>query len=138
MIQYHDQNFIRINRILEIMLEFLFSEVTQTKSKWRKKFNFFRIWQLLTELGSGLMNWRIFFLNIDKLSELQRPGSSLFNSKTVERKKEFLKKLCFTLYMRMLCTFLEVWGDVSQEFNGKVLKMLVFKNFEVFCTNVGV
>ena len=30
------------------------------------------LWQLQTELGAGLMSWRIFFLIIDKLSELQR------------------------------------------------------------------
>ena len=35
-------------------------------------------------------------------------GSRLFHSETVEGKKEFFKKLYFTLKMRMLGTFLEV------------------------------
>ena len=54
------------------------------------------------------MKWRIFFLNINKLSELRMPGSSFFHSKIVEGKKEFLKKLCLTLKMGMLCTFLKL------------------------------
>ena len=54
------------------------------------------------------MKWRIFFLNINKLSELRMPWSSLFHSNIVEGKKEFLKKLCLTLKMGMLCTFLEL------------------------------
>ena len=70
-------------------------------------------------MGAGLMKWRIFFLNIDKLSELQMAGSSLFHSEIVEGKKEFLKKLCFTLKMGMSCTFLKVWDECGQEINGK-------------------
>ena len=54
------------------------------------------------------MKSRIFFLKIDKLSELRMAGSSLFYSEIVEEKTEFLKKLCFTLKKGMLCTFLEV------------------------------
>ena len=38
------------------------------------------LWQLYTELAAGLINWRIFFLNARKLSELQRLGSNLFHS----------------------------------------------------------
>ena len=57
------------------------------------------------------MKWRIFFLNIDKLSELPMAGSSLFHSEIVEGKKEFLKKLCLTLKKGMLCIFLEVWDE---------------------------
>ena len=57
------------------------------------------------------MKWRIFFLNIDKLSESRMASSSLFHSERVEGKKEFLKKLCFTLKMGMLCTALEVWNE---------------------------
>ena len=51
---------------------------------------------------------RIFFLNIDKLSELRMAGSSLFHSEIVVGKKEFLKKLCFAEKIGMVCTFLEV------------------------------
>ena len=53
------------------------------------------------------MKRRIFFLNTDKLSELRMPGSILFHSEIVEGNKEFLKKLCFTLKMGMMRTFLE-------------------------------
>ena len=54
------------------------------------------------------MKRRIFFQNIDKLSELCMAGSSLFHSGIAEGKKDYLKKTCFTLKMGMLCTFLEV------------------------------
>ena len=54
------------------------------------------------------MKGRIFFLNIYRLSELRMTGPSLFHSEIVEEKKEFLKKLCFTLKEGMLCTFREV------------------------------
>ena len=51
------------------------------------------LWQLQIELGAGLIKWRIFFLNIDKLSELGMAGSSLLHSEILEGKKEFSKKL---------------------------------------------
>ena len=53
------------------------------------------LWKLKTELGAGLMDQRIFFLNIDKLSELQRPGCGLFHSEIIKGKKKFLKKLFY-------------------------------------------
>ena len=86
--------------------------MTQAKSKSCDKFNLFRIMAVLTlwdykQFETGLMNWRIFFVNICDVSELWRPGPSLFHSE-IEGKKEFLKKLCFTLKMEMLCTFLKV------------------------------
>ena len=68
------------------------------------------LWQLWIELGAGLLKWRIFFLNTDKLSELRKSRSSLFHSEIVEVENEFLKK-CFTLKMGMLCTYLEVWDE---------------------------
>ena len=52
----------------------------------------------------------IFFLNVRKLSELRRLGSSLFHSEIVDRKNEFLKKLCFDLKMGRLCSFLFGYG----------------------------
>ena len=55
------------------------------------------LWQLYTELAAGLINWRIFFLNVRKLSELRRLGSNLFHSEKEDGKKE-------------LCTFLVVYG----------------------------
>ena len=53
------------------------------------------------------MKWKICFLNIDKFSELQMAGFTLFHSEKVEGEKEFLKKLCFTLKMGML----KVWDE---------------------------
>ena len=45
------------------------------------------LWQLYTELAAGLINWRIFFLNVTKLAELRWLGFNLFHSEIVERKK---------------------------------------------------
>ena len=55
------------------------------------------------------MNWRIFILNVRKLSELQRLGSNLFHSEIVDGKKEFLEKLCFDLKMGRLGTLLVLY-----------------------------
>ena len=52
-------------------------------------------------MGAGLMKWKIFFLNIDKLSELRMAGSSLFHSEIVEGKKDNKKDKVF-------CTHVEV------------------------------
>ena len=67
------------------------------------------------------MKWKIFFLNIDQLSELPMAESSLFHSEIAEGKKEFLKKLCFTLKKGMLCTpyFLKYEMSAWQELNEK-------------------
>ena len=45
------------------------------------------LWQLYTELAAGLINWRIFFLNVTKLAELRWLGFNLFHSEIAERKK---------------------------------------------------
>ena len=50
------------------------------------------LWQLYTEFAVGRINWRIFHLNVRKLSELWRLRSNLFLSEIVDGKKEFLKK----------------------------------------------
>ena len=70
------------------------------------------LWQLYTKLAVRLINWRIFFLNVRKLSELRRLGSNLFHSEIVDAEKEFLKKLCFDLKMGRLCIFLVVCGAI--------------------------
>ena len=60
------------------------------------------------------MKWRIFFLNIDKLSELGMAGSSLFHSETVEGKENVLR------LKRECCVhFLRYEMSVLQELNGK-------------------
>ena len=76
------------------------------------------------------MKWRIFSLNIDKPWKLRMPEFSLFHSEIVKGKKEFFKKLCFTLKMGMLCTFLGAWDEwiIGIKWKKK-LKLLVFKNF---------
>ena len=71
------------------------------------------------------MKWKIFFLNIDKLSELWMAGSSLFYSEIVEGKKEFLKKICFTLKTGMLHTFFDE-TSASWELNGKCIEDACF------------
>ena len=53
------------------------------------------LWQLKTELETGVTDQRIFFRNIDKLLELRRPGCGLFHSEIVKGRKEFLKKLFY-------------------------------------------
>ena len=58
------------------------------------------------ELVAGLMKWRIFFLNIDKLSELRIAGSSLFHSETVEG-KSFWKNYVLRLKRECCVHFLK-------------------------------
>ena len=83
------------------------------------------LWELYTDLTAGVVNLRIFFLNVSKFSELRRLGSNLFHSEIADGKKEFLKKLCFDLKMESLCTFLVVYGA---RLTGSV-RLLVFENF---------
>ena len=85
------------------------------------------LWQFYTELAAGSINWRIFFLNVRKFSELRRLGSNLFHSEIVDGKKEFLKKLCFDLKMGKLCTFLVVYGVCNRNEMEKIFRMPVFK-----------
>ena len=73
------------------------------------------------ELGAGFMKWRIFFMRM--------PRSSLFYSEIVQRKKLFLRKLCFTLKMGMLCKFLEVWDECLTGIKWKNIEDPRFKNF---------
>ena len=51
------------------------------------------------------MNLRMLVLKSDKLSAFLRPGSSLFHSMIVDRKKGFLKKLWFVLRRGMFSAF---------------------------------
>ena len=62
------------------------------------------------------MKWRIFFLNIAKLSEMRKAGSSLFHSEIVER-KSFLKNY-FLYWKRECCAhFLKYEMSAWQELN---------------------
>ena len=61
-------------------------------------------------MAAGLINRRIFFLNVRELSESRRLGSDLLFSEIVDGKKEFLKELCFDLKVGRLRTFLIVHG----------------------------
>ena len=55
------------------------------------------------------MKFKSVFLKIFKLSELRIFRSSLFHSITAEGKKEFRKKLCFTLNRGILLVFLVLY-----------------------------
>ena len=67
--------------------------------------------KLYTELAASFTSWRIFFLNVRKLSEFRRLGFNLFHSDTVDRKKRgFETKNGFDLKMGKLCTFLVAYG----------------------------
>ena len=56
--------------------------------------------------GVGLINIRILFLKVLKLSTYQTLWSRHFHLITAERKKDFLKKLCFVLKRGMFSVFL--------------------------------
>ena len=56
------------------------------------------LWQLNMLLGDGCMNFNIFFLKIDKLSEFLL--SRLFHSVTMDGKCEFLKKSMSIIELR--------------------------------------
>ena len=58
--------------------------------------------QLKALLGVCRMNCKMLFLKRARLSELLILLSRLFHSITVDRKNEFLKKLCLTLNLGML------------------------------------
>ena len=127
---------------MEIVLELTFFWVTQTKSKSHNKFNSFRIMTIISRIGSWSYDMKNFFRNIDKLSELRMTGISLFHSEIVEGKKEFLKKLCFTLKRECWIHFLKYERSAWQELNGKYVEGAYFaklyKKDKVFCTNVEV
>ena len=67
------------------------------------------LWQLKTVLPEGRMKYKSVFLKIFKLFELQILRCSLFDSITAEGKKEFWKKLCFTLNKEILLVFLKLY-----------------------------
>ena len=77
------------------------------------------------------MKFKSVFLKIFKLSELQIFMSSLFHLITAEGKKEFWKKLCFTLNRGILLVFLVLYvltevGIILNRYSGylylKILK----------------
>ena len=81
--------------------------------------------QVCVLLGNGLINGRILFLEVLILSEFLIFQSNLFDSITVEGKKVFLTKPCFTFINGIL---IECTSDTV---------ILVFhKNRKVFYTNV--
>ena len=67
------------------------------------------LWQLKTMIPEGCIKFKSFYLKIFKLSELRIFRSSLFHSITAEEKKEFWKKLWFTLNRRILLVFLVLY-----------------------------
>ena len=95
------------------------------------------LWQLKTGLLAGHMKFKSVFLKIFKLSELRIFRSSLFHSITAEGKKEFWKKLCFTLNRGILLVFLvlyvltEVGIILNRYFGHLYLKILKKQQFPV-------
>ena len=99
--------------------------------------------KLCAELAASFTSWRIFFLNVRKLSEFRRLGFNLFHSDIVDRKKGFLRQICFGLKMGRLCTFLVPYGARPTGIKWKrysecwFLKKTRFcKEDKVTCTNV--
>ena len=100
--------------------------MAQTEPKSCKKFNPFRLRQSKKRIWGKLYEIKYFFLkdwNILRVSkigvfslkteiflEFLRLGSKLFDSIIADRKKEFLKKLCFVLIRGILPTVLVAYG----------------------------
>ena len=59
--------------------------------------------------GDGRMNLNLFFLKIQKLSELFILLSRLFHSVTMDGKYKFLEKVCLTLNCGILSIFLVLY-----------------------------
>ena len=88
------------------MLELMFSEMTEAKSKSSSKFNSFRIMTIVDSVWRWWINFNILVLKTDKVLAFLRRGSILFHSIIVDGKKEFLKKLRFILRRGMFSLFL--------------------------------
>ena len=65
--------------------------------------------QLCVLLGEGLINFKIHFLNMLRLSEFRIDKSRLFHSITTEGKNEFLKILCLIWKRGKLIDDLVLW-----------------------------
>ena len=76
--------------------------MAQIECKSCNKFNSFRIVKIKKKFGEGCMNLSIFSLKNEVLLQFLRLGSKLFHSVIRDRKKEFLKKLCFVLIKGIL------------------------------------
>ena len=57
-IHYHDQSVIKVNGILEMIIEFMLSQLAHTNWKSRNKFSYFMITTIYAELAAGLMHMR--------------------------------------------------------------------------------
>ena len=68
------------------------------------------------------MNLRILVLKTEKLSDFPRRGSQLFNSITVDRKKEFLKKGDVMYISSRLC------GAFGRNQAEEILSILIFQD----------
>ena len=87
----------RVKWILKTMFELM---LTKPNLNLVNNLTPLRLWQL---------KFKSVFLKIFKLSELQIFMSSLFHLITAEGKKEFWKKLCFTLNRGILLEFLVLY-----------------------------
>ena len=68
--------------------------------------------QLCVLLGEGLINFKIHFLNMLRLSEFRIDKSRLFHSITAEEENELLKKLCLIWKSGKLIDNLVLWWVV--------------------------
>ena len=87
------------------------------------------LWHLKTMFPEGCINFKNFFLKINKFSELRIFWSSLFHSVTTEGKNEFWKSLCFTLNWGILLAFLMLYGLTEV---GIILNNIVEIDFWIF------
>ena len=75
------------------MLELMFSEMIEAKSKSSSKFNSFRIMTIVDSVWRWWINFNILVLKTDKVLAFLRRGSILFHSIIVDGKKRIFKKV---------------------------------------------
>ena len=71
------------------------------------------------EFEDGLINFKILFLKAEKVSKFVIFKCKLFHSKTIDRKKEFTKKLCLPLKRGILSLVLVLYALLTP---GNILK----------------
>ena len=78
----------------------------------------------------NLMNWRIFVLNVEKLSELPRLGSSRFHVFAISRGKEWVfQKILFYEDGNVVYCLCSIWHTAQRNLMKTVFKITDFENF---------
>ena len=83
---------------METVFKFIFTQLIETSTQSCKDLDFFRVMAVIRTVLRWSYELRNIFLKAKGLFSLRRLGSSLFHSITVDRKNEFLRKVCFILY----------------------------------------